>query len=585
MGVLLMFVAGFAQPANLLTDSNNQFLRHCYLLPDAQYSFEQILTDTTLPFKADSKMTYQQSGVYWVKIPIANPSQYARKYALFSIPFFDNTIYYYDQDAKKWVVNKAGMLTTARTRVYGRADCIIQGGATNTIYLRMDIRRLDKFSGFLNAVFLLRKDDYAQRWEQLNWTICLATVLLVCLFLVYNAIIFYHTCDRAYLYYLLIQLGGIIYSIAAIQGFNYLVPWQGFVHWLSPQGELHHFNLNTFCNRFSTFVIVVGYVQFARHYLQTSAHLPRLDTWVKWITTVWAVFDLVHTLLNWLGKYQDDQIQIMLTNIGIALIMLLILAITFVAQRRGIYAARYFLWANMASLLLILALAVSFIFDNSGQTKLWMPGAALVMQALMFAMALVARLRQTKEQMALKQSEAEQLKTDIAMLEQQHQQLTAEHQQLEAARLQEQNRSEALEDKLAANNRQLAAAALYIVQKNELLGQLKSNIKTLSNKLPHGSKDLRTIESNLQHNQFLDNDWEKFKLHFEQVHPRFFENLKAQYPGLTQNETRLCAYFHMNLGTKEIAGLLNIDPASVRRAKTRLNKKMNGALAGIINGE
>jgi DNA-binding CsgD family transcriptional regulator len=34
----------------------------------------------------------------------------------------------------------------------------------------------------------------------------------------------------------------------------------------------------------------------------------------------------------------------------------------------------------------------------------------------------------------------------------------------------------------------------------------------------------------------------------------------------------------MNLSTKEIAGLLNIDPASVRRAKTRLNKKMNLAL-------
>jgi DNA-binding CsgD family transcriptional regulator len=35
----------------------------------------------------------------------------------------------------------------------------------------------------------------------------------------------------------------------------------------------------------------------------------------------------------------------------------------------------------------------------------------------------------------------------------------------------------------------------------------------------------------------------------------------------------------MNLSTKEIATLLNIDPASVRRAKTRLYKKI-----GINNG-
>ncbi|HEY8896589.1 MAG TPA: LuxR C-terminal-related transcriptional regulator, partial [Niastella sp.] len=46
------------------------------------------------------------------------------------------------------------------------------------------------------------------------------------------------------------------------------------------------------------------------------------------------------------------------------------------------------------------------------------------------------------------------------------------------------------------------------------------------------------------------------------------------HPTLTKNEIRLCAYFHINLSTKEIASLLNIDPASVRRAKTRLYKKM-----------
>jgi len=61
---------------------------------------------------------------------------------------------------------------------------------------------------------------------------------------------------------------------------------------------------------------------------------------------------------------------------------------------------------------------------------------------------------------------------------------------------------------------------------------------------------------------------------FEQVHPNFFKELQAKYPSLTKNELRLYSYFHINLGTKEIASLLNIDPASVSRAKTRLYKKM-----------
>ena len=41
---------------------------------------------------------------------------------------------------------------------------------------------------------------------------------------------------------------------------------------------------------------------------------------------------------------------------------------------------------------------------------------------------------------------------------------------------------------------------------------------------------------------------------------------------------RLYTYFHMELGHKEIAALLAIDQASVRRAKTRLYKKMGIAV-------
>ena len=50
-------------------------------------------------------------------------------------------------------------------------------------------------------------------------------------------------------------------------------------------------------------------------------------------------------------------------------------------------------------------------------------------------------------------------------------------------------------------------------------------------------------------------------------------------------QVRLHAYFHINLSTKEIATLLNIDPASVRRAKTRLLKKMGKGCAEDNNDE
>lgn len=66
----------------------------------------------------------------------------------------------------------------------------------------------------------------------------------------------------------------------------------------------------------------------------------------------------------------------------------------------------------------------------------------------------------------------------------------------------------------------------------------------------------------------------KFKIDFDRSHPGFFERQKIQYDYLTNNEMWLLAYLHLKLSTREIAVLLNIDPASVRRAKTRLYKKM-----------
>jgi len=51
--------------------------------------------------------------------------------------------------------------------------------------------------------------------------------------------------------------------------------------------------------------------------------------------------------------------------------------------------------------------------------------------------------------------------------------------------------------------------------------------------------------------------------------------LQQNHPSLTAYEMRLYAYLFMKMSTKEIAGLLNITPASVTTAKMRLNKKLN----------
>jgi DNA-binding NarL/FixJ family response regulator len=82
------------------------------------------------------------------------------------------------------------------------------------------------------------------------------------------------------------------------------------------------------------------------------------------------------------------------------------------------------------------------------------------------------------------------------------------------------------------------------------------------------------MKKELQHSNTMDNDWDKFKLHFEQVHPQFFDKLSAICPALTVNELRQCAYIKMNLSIKEIAALLNVTDGAIKIARNRMKKKM-----------
>ena len=569
-----------SQPVNILNDSTRQRLRQFALLPDKQYSFEQILADSSLVFIPGNKMEPRINSVYWVKIIIDNPSQYSEKYTLIQHPLIDNTVYYYDQDARKWLGTRTGGGVPGKVREYGRSACIIQGAARNVIYVRVNISTLAQSPYSLTAGFTLEQKSVTRQQEQLSWTLCMATILVVLLFLAYNAIVFSNIRDRTYFYYLLVQLGGIMYIAATFRCFAYFIPWRNFHPWLSPGGSVYYSHLNMFISRMATLLILASYVQLTRYYLQTRFHLPRLDKVLKGALILWILFELGHNIVTFSGLKFLDAYILLYSNIGIFLLIMLILITAITARIKGVYAAKYFLWANLGALGLMMTLALYYIFASHGSRNIWMPSAAIISQAFMFSMALLARLRLVRKELADKQNETDRLKTEIEQLAVQQTQLSGEYDKTLSEIAHEKNRSEVLEQKLQTWQRELASATLYMTQKNELLTQLKAQIQDLGRLLPHGSKALKGIEANLQHNQFLDADWDKFKLHFEQVHPQFFEELKRKHPGLTQYEVRLCAYFHMNLSTKEIAGLLNIDPASVRRAKTRLNKKMNGALSG-----
>ncbi len=146
-----------------------------------------------------------------------------------------------------------------------------------------------------------------------------------------------------------------------------------------------------------------------------------------------------------------------------------------------------------------------------------------------------------------------------------------------------------LEQELDFKKRQLTSYSLHLVQKNELMKELSDKIHKIRSEKDNGADyGLKSLDNLIHYSFNLDEDWEEFRLYFEEVHPGFFDWLNDNCPNLTPNELRLCALLRLNLSSKEIASLLGISPPSVKIARYRLRKKLQlntkESLTGYLMG-
>ena len=127
-----------------------------------------------------------------------------------------------------------------------------------------------------------------------------------------------------------------------------------------------------------------------------------------------------------------------------------------------------------------------------------------------------------------------------------------------------------MQSAIAHKNRELSTAIIQVAQKNKFLMEIQQQLSPISKDHPVLKKITRDIKDNIK----WDDQWEKFILHFEEVHPDFFARFQQQFPSLTCHELKLCAYCKINLSNKEIAQVLNISVKSVEIARYRLKKKL-----------
>lgn len=129
---------------------------------------------------------------------------------------------------------------------------------------------------------------------------------------------------------------------------------------------------------------------------------------------------------------------------------------------------------------------------------------------------------------------------------------------------------------LEQKNKEIINYALNIVKHKQFLKLIKEELSTISKKLQRERiPGLDHVISKISYHDDNEEEWERLKAHFDNVHSGFFSRLKEKFPGLTQSELQHCSYIKLQLPTKEIARMLNIDPKSVQASRYRIKKKMN----------
>jgi AraC family chitin signaling transcriptional activator len=133
-------------------------------------------------------------------------------------------------------------------------------------------------------------------------------------------------------------------------------------------------------------------------------------------------------------------------------------------------------------------------------------------------------------------------------------------------------KNEQLSQDVNAINKELAASAMSLNSKNELLAYIHEDLKNTDE---NDNKNVKSVISAINKNINGKDSWSIFQEAFDKTDKDFLKKMKKAHPSLTPNDLRLCAYLRLNLSSKEIAPLLNISVRSVEIKRYRLRKKMD----------
>lgn len=129
-----------------------------------------------------------------------------------------------------------------------------------------------------------------------------------------------------------------------------------------------------------------------------------------------------------------------------------------------------------------------------------------------------------------------------------------------------------LKQQLRNKTIELAKKAREDEEKNRLLLSLKEKCdKAQRNPMV---SNIQWSEMKKMLDTYLSTEDNTFDIQMDELHQELFKKLKKNFPDLSANDLRLCAYIKIGLSSKEIADILNIQPSSAYISRSRLRKKL-----------
>lgn len=125
-----------------------------------------------------------------------------------------------------------------------------------------------------------------------------------------------------------------------------------------------------------------------------------------------------------------------------------------------------------------------------------------------------------------------------------------------------------------SKNRELTSNTLVIAEKNLILKSLQQDVEELAGQGVLRPKEANALKNKIREHLVRGDEWQYFKLHFENVHPHFFTKLKEICPTLSENDLRLCAYIRIGMSTKQLALMLSVLPDTIITTRYRIRKKL-----------